>query len=177
MKIRPMLLALTVAFPATVSAQIPVNQLPLTVRKAVTGLDNDCRNFGGKPGNSPDMLRSADLNGDGVRDYVTDLNNYRCDGAASAMGSGQSGAAVTVYVGGPTNSAIQVWAGTVHASKIETTAGKSRLWVDVAGGSCGQRNADRIPFANWQFCSRELVWNAKKQTFDFAPLAQRRRIQ
>lgn len=174
--IRPMLFALTVALPVAALAQIPQN-LPLTVRKAITALDSDCRGYGGKPGRSPDLLKIADLNADGIRDYVTDLNNYNCDGAASAMGSGQSGAALTVYVGGPANSAIQVYQATVQASRIETAGGKGRLFVDVGGADCGQANAARIPFARWEFCSRELVWNPARQSFGFAPLSQKRRIQ
>lgn len=177
MPVRTMLFTIALAMPLGAMAQIPAGQLPPIVRNAVAALDKDCRGFGGKPGKAPDLLRAADINADGVRDYVIDLNNYRCDGAASAMGSGQSGAALTVYVGGPSNSAIQVYSDTVYASKIQTIAGKAQLWVDVAAASCGQRNAANIPFARWEFCSRQLVWNEAKQTFAYAPLAQRRRIQ
>jgi hypothetical protein len=93
------------------------------------------------------------------------------------MGSGQSGAVLTIYVGGPANSAIQVYQATVHASRIENAGGKARLFVNVSGANCGQRNAANIPFARREFCSRELVWNAARQSFVFAPMSQKRRIR
>jgi hypothetical protein len=55
--------------------------------------------------------------------------------------------------------------------------GKARLWLDVGGLSCGQRNAANIPFSNWKFCSRPLNWNAAAGTFVYAPLAQAKMVQ
>jgi hypothetical protein len=151
--------------------------LPPELRKHLASLDGECRDYGGRPGKAPQLVKSADLTGDGRPDYVVDLNGYNCEGAASAMAAGQSGAAMVVFVSGPANSARRAFDGLTYGTKIVTGGGRSRLYLDVAGVDCGQRAAANIPFSNWKFCSRPLNWNAAKQAFVFAPLAEAKPIQ
>lgn len=152
-------------------------RLPAAVQAHVAGLHKECREYGGSPGPAPDLVKSADLNGDGLADYVVNIGAYVCEGAASALAAGQSGAGVTVFAGGPGGTATQAFSDTVYAANIETKAGKAQVFMEVGGAACGQRNAANVPFSNWTFCARPLVWNPAKRVFDYAPLSQARPIQ
>lgn len=169
----PAMLIAAMALPQTPNIRSP-NQLPLQVRKSIVALHAQCKDFGGVPGKSPQLVKVADLNGDGITDYVIDNASYDCDGAVSAMSNGQSGAGVEVLVGGPGNTATPAYENSVYAATIETVGGKSTLWLDLAGVPCGQTNAARIPFSNWKSCSRALAWNATTRKFVLAPLSQAR---
>lgn len=150
---------------------------PLAVRQHLAGLHAECRSYGGTPGKMSDLMKSADLTGDGLTDYVIDLNGYRCDGAASAMGAGQSGAAMAIFVSGPGNTAAKVYENTVYGVVLEKTGPKPRLYLDIAGLDCGQKNAARVAFSDIKSCSRPVDWNPAKRTFVYAPLAQARPVQ
>lgn len=165
-------LSLLVAGPALAAPPQPAPPLPAQVRADLAALGQECRDYGGKPGPAPELVKSADLNGDGVADHVIDQNAYNCDGAASAMGAGQSGAAIRVYAGLPGGGAKLAWQNTAYGTKV---AG-GRLWVDTAGVDCGQRAAN-IPFSDWKFCSRPLDWNTAKGAFVYAPLSQAKPVQ
>jgi hypothetical protein len=169
----PILLAAGSAAPAA-AAPAP---LPTAVRAYLAELDKECRGYGGRPGAMPKLVQSADLNGDGQADQMIDLNVYNCDGAASAMGAGQSGAAVTVFVSDPEGAAHKAYDDTTYCAMVAAAGGRARLWLDLAGVSCGQRNAANIPFGNWKFCSRPLNWNAATRTFVYAPLAEAKMVQ
>ncbi|HEY3697442.1 hypothetical protein [Phenylobacterium sp.] len=166
------LLAAAAAAPAAAAPAPP----PPAVRAHLSELDKECRGYGGRPGSMPGLVQSADLTGDGLADYVVDLNVYNCDGAASAMGAGQSGAGLSVFVGGPGGAARRAYDNTTYGAKIVTAAGKARLWLDTAGSECGQRGAN-IPFSDWKFCSRPVNWNAAARAFAYAPLAEAKPIQ
>ena len=168
-----LILALSAAAAPAAGAPAP---LPAPVRAHLAALDADCRSYGGRPGPMPKLVQSADLTGDGLADYVIDLNTYNCDGAASAMGAGQSGAAMAVFVGGPGGSARNAYQSTTYGANLVTAGGKARLWIDTGGAECGQRGAN-IPFSAWKFCSRPLNWIPAKATFAYAPLSEAKMIQ
>jgi len=172
---RRLLLGLALAAAAAPAAAAPP-ALPGPVRAHLASLDSDCRSYGGRPGPMPKLVQSADLTGDGLADYVIDLNVYNCDGAASAMGAGQSGATMAVFVGAAGGQARKAYENTTYGANVVTTGGKARLWLDTAGAECGQRGAN-IPFSNWKFCSRALNWVPAKATFAYAPLAEAKMIQ
>ena len=121
---------------------------------------------------SPGLIQTADLNHDGLTDYVLDLNTYNCEGAASAMGAGQSGAAISIYIGGPGNTARKVWDGLAFQAKVQGAGAQARVWLAIQGRDCGQKNAANIPMANQKGCNRPLNWNPAKGTFAYAPLAE-----
>jgi len=172
---RPALLALVVALPASALAAPPA-PTPAPVRADLAALHAECRSYGGRPGASPSLLKSADLNGDGLADYVIDQGGYDCDGAASAMGAGQSGAAVRVYAGLPGGGAKLAWQNTAYGTTIATAGARARLWIDTAGFECGQRNPN-LPFSAWTFCSRPLNWSAAKAAFVYAPLSEAKLVK
>lgn len=150
----------------------PAGYAPVALTKDVLDLGASCRDFGGKPGKSPGLIQQADLTGDGLTDFVLDLNSYNCEGAASAMDAGQGGAVVSIYVGGPGNTARKVWEGLAFQAKVERTAGRARVWLAIQGRDCGQRNAARAAMADQIGCNRPLNWSASKATFAYAPLAE-----
>jgi hypothetical protein len=53
---------------------------------------------------------------------------------------------------------------------------KPRLWIDVAAQQCGQRNAAKLPFSDWQFCSRPLDWDPAKRTLVLASISEKRAV-
>jgi hypothetical protein len=167
-----MLLAPAVTFAQ--GAPVRTAALPTAVRQSIAEMNAICRDASGTPGRSPELIKIADLNGDGMNDYVVDMGSFNCEGAASVMVNGQSGANVTVFVGGPNNTAAKAWTDSVYGNRIDRTGARPRLYVDVAAISCGQRNAANLAFAAWQFCSRPLNWNATKKAFEFAPMAEKR---
>ncbi len=170
------LAALAVLTGAAASAQPrPPGYAPASVTKDVLDLHAQCRDAGGKPGKSPGLIQMGDLNGDGLTDYLVDINHYNCEGAASAMGAGQSGAVVSIYIGGPDNTAQKVYGGLAFEAKIEGAAPKVRVWLTIQGLDCGQRNAASVSMADQVGCTRPLNWDPSKHTFRFAPLAEARR--
>ena len=152
--------------------------LPAEVRKAIAALDARCRALGGSPDDSPHLAQGADLNGDGVMDYVVDINAYNCDGAPAALGAAATGGGVTVYVGGPNNTARAAWIGAGFGVKVEGAGPrpvqKPRVWLDIVGADCGQANAAALPMSSRRPCSRPLTWNPTTLTFAYAPLSEAR---
>jgi beta-lactamase regulating signal transducer with metallopeptidase domain len=119
--------------------QVGLSEFPQMLRKA---LDDECVSNGGTPGQSPNLFRKVDLNGDGIPDLVFDRNNYECRGAA--MGSGAYGTMLTIFIGGPANSVAEVYTGAFYGSRVESGAdGKQSLIVADAADcdmeSCGHR--------------------------------------
>ncbi len=63
----------------------------------------------------------------------------------------------------------------VYGARIEGSGSVARLWLTVSGKQCGKKPA--ADFASESFCDRALAWNAKTQTFAYAPVATVRMIQ
>ena len=161
---------------AAPAAAAPPAPLPATVRNDLAALHAECRGYGGRPGAARDLVKTADLNGDGLADHVVDLNAYNCEGAASAMGAGQSGAAIKVYAGLLGGGAKLAFQTTAYGAKISPVGGRSRLWIETTGIDCGQRSQG-VPFSDQTFCSRPLAWNPNRAVFVFAPLSEAKPIQ
>ncbi|MFT3905939.1 MAG: hypothetical protein QM718_06520 [Steroidobacteraceae bacterium] len=155
-----------------VLAAAAATDLPVEVQQHLAALDAECRSFGGVPGNAPELVRSADLTGDGVPDYLIDVNFYECEGAISAMSAGLNGSAFFVYMGLPGHAARQVYQGVAYGTHVESGWFSRRLYVDTAGKYCGQTNAADLPTAELRGCSRPLLWKRRQQIFVFAPLHQ-----
>lgn len=164
--------AVIVALPAT-AQQGPSARPPAAIAKDILDLGTACREAGGKPGRSPGMIQIADLTGDGLPDFVLDLNTYNCEGAASAVGAGQSGATISIYVGGPGATARKVFDTAAFSAKVRG-APRQRVWLDVQGADCGQADAASVATANLKACSRPLNWSPARGTFAYAPLREAR---
>lgn len=117
-----------------------------------------------------------DLNGDNFPEYIVDAGTFNCEGAASVMSNGQAGASLTIFAGGPNNTAVRAYSDSVYGNRIDRTGGRVRLFVDVAAQRCGQRNAANLPFSRWEFCSMPLNWDPAKRIFVLGSLAEKRRL-
>lgn len=123
-----------------------------------------CREFG-TPGDKSGLLQTADLNGDGVTDWVLDQGVYVCNGAASLFG-GSGGSQVSVWAGRRDGGASQPFSHGAFGAKVEN----GRVWLSVGGELCGQNTAGRSR-AEYQGCERPLVWNTRSAAFEFAPVS------
>jgi hypothetical protein len=106
----------------------------------------------------------------------TDRNNYDCKGAdesrastaRSPIGKGKSGATLTVWFGGASNSATPVFSAPVYSSMLEGLNPKVKtglLFIYVPAAECARNEAARIAFAGRAFCAGRIVWNAAIQGF------------
>lgn len=147
---------------STVSAQ---GRPPAAVLAAVQDMDTMCREFG-TPGDKSGLLQTADLNGDGVTDWVLDQGVYVCNGAASLFG-GTGGSPVSVWAGQPGGGASAPFTHYAQGARIES----GRVWLTVGGELCGKGKAG-LSRADMEYCERPLAWNARAGTFDWAPLGE-----
>src|SRR5262245_36083809 len=136
---------------------------PATVAAALKDIASLCTDAGGKP-QAEQAVQRADLNGDGNEDYVLDVGSVNCEGAASVYGDREKG--VTGYVGDGKGGAKQAFADMTYGMKIEGTGPAAKVWLTTSGAGCGKGQAQ--DFASESFCERAIVWNAKKQEFEYA---------
>lgn len=119
---------------------------------------------------SYDYMKYADLNGDGIKDYIIEDAYIPCEaGASFRHGNGGTG---VIILAGTSDDAIKAFDKTVFGISIEKDNSKSVAWVAVGGHYCGQKTF--VSRAASISCDRPLVWNASSKQFDFAPLKQSR---
>jgi hypothetical protein len=145
---------------------------PAAVATALKEIASMCTDAGGKPLTDKAVQR-ADLNGDGKEDYVLDVGSVGCDGAASIYGDREK--SVTVYAGDGKGGAKQAFADMTFGMKIEGTGPAAKLWLTTSGAGCGKGQAQ--DFASESFCERAIVWNAKTQAFEYAPVSTVKMIE
>ena len=140
-------------------------ELPAEVIAEIIRLEAECD---GKPPLKTDLntVQKADINGDGVTDYVISDGQVDCAiGASFRHGNGGTG--VIIFAGTATG-AVKAYDDTVFDVKVEN----GKAWVGVGGHRCGQgefkSRADAIS------CDLPLLWNAAKQKFEEAPVSQAR---
>ncbi|OYW81968.1 MAG: hypothetical protein B7Z26_04215 [Asticcacaulis sp. 32-58-5] len=155
-----------------VEAQTP-KSYPKPVQDHLKSLSSMCTEVGGRFLDPASAMRVADFNGDGRVDYGVYQGELICDGAASLYG-GNAGSPLTVFVSTPAGYK-EGWGGYVYAANLDKSAAGAKLWVDVAGASCG--STAKRSFATEVFCSRGLIWVPAKAKLDFEPLARMRKIQ
>ena len=131
-----------------------------------------CREVGGKPSTS-DAVTRVDLNGDGKEDFVLNVGNVNCEGAASVYGDREKG--VMVYAGDGKGGAAVAFNDPVYGAKIEGGGASAKLWLTVSGAGCGKKPAK--DFASEAFCERPLVWNGTSKKFEYAPVAAVRMVE
>jgi hypothetical protein len=155
-----------------IAGQAAAPPLPAVVAKAAKETAAICSEVGGKADTS-NAVKRADLNGDGIEDYVLDVGAVNCDGAASIYGDREKG--VIVYVGDGKGGATEAFNDMSYGMTIEGAGPAAKLWLTVSGQSCGKPPAK--DFASENFCDRSLVWNAKTRKFDYAPVSTVKMIQ
>jgi hypothetical protein len=156
-------------------AQAP-KKLPVAVQKELAEMMKTCRDVGGKPMKSPDLLLVADLTGDGLPDYVIDQASFSCEGAASLF-SGSGGSQISAYVGTPDGQAFQAFSSGSFGVKIDKEDKPARLHLVVGGQLCGQRVSANMARSDYKSCWRPVNWNARNRKLEFAPVSQVKFIQ
>lgn len=140
--------------------------LPTAVRKVLNTMNADCQGVGGKPGASPGLVSTLDLNGDGRMDYVIYTGAFDCEGAASLF-VGTGGGSVEIFLSAADGDAARAFEHGVDGMRVE----QGRLWLAVGGPLCGQQVRDDTPRSAMQACWRPLHWDAGRRKLDFAPLS------
>lgn len=147
-------------------------KMPAPVAAWLKAAADTCREVEGKPDVSGAVQR-ADLNGDGIEDYLISVENINCDGAASIYGDREKG--MVVFVGDGKGGATPAFDDNVFGTRIEKEGASSKLWLTVMGAQCGKKPAK--DFASENFCDRPLVWDPVKRKFDYAPVSSVKMIQ
>ena len=172
MRIERVVVASVVVLFCCIAARAAAPPLPAVVAKAVKDTAAICTEAGGKADTS-NAAKRADLNGDGIEDYVLDVGAVNCDGAASVYGDREKG--VIVYVGDGKGGATEAFNDMSYGMTLEGAGPAAKLWLTVSGQSCGKPPAK--DFASENFCDRSLVWNAKTRKFDYAPVSTVKMVQ
>lgn len=141
-------------------------KLPAPVAAWVKAAADVCREVEGKP-TVTNAVQRADLNGDGVEDYLVSVEGIQCDGAASIYGDREK--ALAVLVGDGKGGATEAFADSAFGTRIERDGAKAKLWLAVMGAQCGKKPAK--DFASETFCERPLLWDSAKRKFDYAPVS------
>lgn len=151
-------------------------KLPIAVQKDLAEMVKMCKDVGGKPMKSPDLLQIADLTGDGLPDFVVDQGVFNCNGAASLF-SGSGGSQMSVYVGTPDGQAFQAFSSGSFGVKVDKTSKPAKLQVLVGGAMCGQRITANMSRSDHKSCWRPVIWDTKRKKMDFAPVSHVQFIQ
>lgn len=157
--------ALLVALPLSSNA-LAAPSLPASVREVVKAMHADCRSVGGKPGASPGLVSTVDVNGDGRMDYVVNTAAFDCQGAASLFVGAGGGGSVEVFVASADGSATSAFQHGADGLRVE----QGQVWLAVGGPLCGQKPTGDTPRSDMQTCWRRLQWDAGRRSLDFAPL-------
>ena len=163
----PRITTLAALLVLALSNALAATPLPSPVRAVIDTLNADCRAVGGKPGASPGLVSTLDLNGDGRSDYVIYTGAFECEGAASLFVGAGGGGSVQVFVATAEGSAKSVYEHGVNGMRLQ----QGKVWLAVGGPLCGQKVNDDTPRSEMQACWRPLHWDAGRRTVDFGPLS------
>jgi len=145
------------------------SKVPEEVATHMRHMEDQCRENDGKP-LPHKFIEHANL-ADGLEFWIINHGAFECDGNASLY-SGTAGAEVLVYLVLPNGHAKEVFARYVYGVAVERSRTSAKLWLAVSGSMCGQQGSpthgDSIS------CDRSLIWNAKAQKLEFAPLSEAR---
>ena len=130
---------------------------PPAVAAYAQQLVDRCHQLGGQAASAPP--RRADLNGDGLDDWLIQEGPGDCVGSAAGPGGGQ----VTIFVGQADGGALPSFQQGIHGLRIERARGKPTLWLAVSGRLCGASGAQQPAIR----CDRLLVWKPDVGAFAF----------
>lgn len=153
---------------AAPQAQVGLGQVAQMLRET---LDTECAGGGGTPGASPNLIRTADLNRDGVPDLVFDRMNYECRGGS--VGRGRYDTTLTIFLANPSGAVAEVHTGAFYGSWIEFARdGKASLIVaDTA--DCAKTGAGGEPNTGWEWCGHRLTFNPPPDVSGAEPAADK----
>ncbi len=106
-----------IALAALTSATPAIAELPAAIATMSEAAFAECRSAGGTPRLLPEYSRTADLNADGVADYLIDFAGLECANAWSYF-CGSAGCPVSVWISGPNGFATE-WSGYAQAIDLK----------------------------------------------------------
>jgi len=130
--IRPAVLFAALAFSCALAGIARGQTIPSVVQKDFESMARDC---GADPGKSGKALTSADLNGDGIADWIFDTGAMQCEMASFWCGS--AGCTLHLYVSHEGSHAL-VWQSNAHAWKPTKIGGKAGIQFDLHGSACNR---------------------------------------
>lgn len=108
--------------------------LPAPVQEMTDAAAARCREAGGALSLAPDYARPADLNGDGLDDYLVDSIGLVCEGTGAGF-CGPEGCPVAVWLSSP-GGHRRVWSGTARASYLNTSTEPPGIVIERGGEFC-----------------------------------------
>ncbi len=110
--------------------------LPAVVARARDSYARECASMGGRSGQfRAGGILSGDFNGDGITDYVLDLNKYECrNGPTGAGYCGSQGCSIDVFVSNGGGHKQDGWMG-MYGAAIVKAPGGDRIRLDGHRGA------------------------------------------
>jgi hypothetical protein len=147
----------------------PALELPVPVVAYARRVADDCTQVGGRPLSGP-RIEHGRLS-EGPEFWTVDDATLACGGAWSLF-SNPHGWDIAIFVASTDEHARQFTVRAGFGLKIERDENSAKVWASVGGMNCGQKPARNT--AEEIGCERALVWDAKAQKLDFAPLSRAR---
>jgi hypothetical protein len=144
--------------------------LPDEIGKRLSEMSEECADMGEhRAKGGRETVKSADLNGDGVADYVFYEGDYKCEGAASEFApTAAAGVPATLFLGSKDGNAVEAWSSNVWGTRIKRVDGVETLIVDVAGLDCTDKPAKDI--ASMARCQRQVRYDRQSGKWQMIPL-------
>jgi hypothetical protein len=150
---------------ATAAGHARIGAVPPSVANALAALTDECRRVDGIP-HAEDAIRRADLNADGVEDFVLFAGWIVCENASSVYGDREK--ALAVFAGDGEGGAAQAFSELVYDASIESQGEAVQFWLTTSAERCGRPRAE--VFADETFCDRAIVWHSDEARFEYTPL-------
>jgi hypothetical protein len=141
---------------------------PAAVAAVLGDLTTLCSDAGGEP-RAGDTVRRADLNADGLDEFVLFAGWFVCENAVGVLGDREK--ILVVFAG---DGASEAFSDAVFDAKLESKDNATELWVTTSAERCGRPAARR--FAEETFCERSIV-PAAGTRFEYAPVTTVRIIE
>lgn len=146
---------------AVLSGQSPClpkkTDLPTVLHRELDALRQMCQNSGGRITASPDLLSKADVNGDGIDDYIVNENHIQCS-------KGQDTASVQVFISTDTKQVMPPISQEATAVRVDSRAKPAQLQLQVRGSLCGKKSGTAAAA-----CWRPWIWNGRTQKLQLGP--------
>lgn len=131
----------------------PAAAEPAAVAQATRSAMQDCRGAGGTPALKPGHQTTADLNGDGIEDYLLDYQHLECANAWSFF-CGSAGCPLVAFLSGPSGHRAQPFGHVRGWSLIPGTP--PAIEVALHGAMC-RRGGIGV-----EGCTRRFAWNGRE---------------
>lgn len=148
----------------------PFSEAPPSATARMNYLVEQCRAASGSVGDGSRVATGADLNGDGIADWVLEEGLFHCPGQPGMFANARSGSNMSVYVGGAPEGSRAAFAHGVYNAAMIEDGGAWTLWGVVGGPMCGQTVTAETPPAEIRRCARAVGVGNRSVAAGFAPL-------